>query len=116
MLMVVALRNSSDKLEEHRRDISLGHQHVTYEIIWISRLALLSFGPAIVGSLLESIFIDSSLDPAIVGSVFLSICIACVYTVILVYMTLSKSRYTYHGESQSSAVDATITHLHFLSH
>ena len=97
-------------------DTSLGHQHVIYEMIWISRLALFSFGPAKVGSLLESIFIDSSLDPAImVGSVFLSICIACVYTAMYVYLTLSKSRYTYHVKSQSSVVDTTIMHLHFLS-
>ena len=66
-----------------------------FEIIGISRLGLLSFGPAIAGSLLESIFIDSSLDPAIVGSVLLSMCIACIYTIIYVYITLSKTRYTY---------------------
>ena len=52
-----AFKSSSDKLEEHRcvntvGHCSLGHQRVIYEIIiWISRLALLSFGPAIVGSL-----------------------------------------------------------------
>ena len=91
MLMVVAAKNSSDKLEEHRRDISLGHQHVIFEIIWISRLALLSFAPAIVGSLLESIYIDSSLNPAIVGSVFLSICTASIYTVISVYQRKFRS-------------------------
>ena len=72
-----------------------------FEIIWISRLGLLSFGPAIAGSLLESIFIDPSLDPAIVGSVLLSMCIACIYTIIYVYITLSKTRYTYHIKSQS---------------
>ena len=68
MLMVVAFKNSSHKLEERRRVNT-----IVNEIIWISRLALLSFGPAIVGSLLESIFIDSSLDPAIVGSMCISI-------------------------------------------
>ena len=60
--MVVASTNSWNKFEEHRRvntvvNCSLGHGHVIYEIIWISRLALLSFGPAIVGSLLLSIHI-----------------------------------------------------------
>ena len=86
-----------------------------FEIIWISRLGLLSFGPAIAGSLLESIFIDSSLDPAIVGSVLLSMCIACIYTIIYVYITLSKTRYTYHIKSQSIRSTHTIMHLHFLS-
>ena len=61
--MVVAFKNSSDKLEERR----------------LSRLGLLSFGPAIVGSLLESIFIDPSLDPAIVGSVNCFPCVLHVY-------------------------------------
>ena len=59
---------------------SLGRQHVIYDIIWISQLAFLSFGPAIVGSLLEATFIDSSLAQPIVGSLFLSMCIACLYT------------------------------------
>ena len=61
--MVVAFKNSSDKLEERR----------------LSRLGLLSFGPAIAGSLLESIFIDPSLDPAIVGSVNCFPCVLHVY-------------------------------------
>ena len=48
--MVVASTNSSDKLEEHRRvntvvNCSLGRERVIYEIIWISRPALLSSVP-----------------------------------------------------------------------
>ena len=83
VLMVVA---STHKFKERGVTTvvhcSSGHDHVTYTFF--------SFGLAIVGSLLLSIFIYIYiyiflslfvyyLDPAMVGSLLRSICIACIY-------------------------------------